>query len=91
MYGEMFNYKINLDDNAKDAAKIAFDVLSDGNDYFDYEMFQDAKAKNPLLLEWLDEPESLVKQSQNRKKEIKIEEFEAYHKQVVQTVKDLET
>lgn len=65
MYGEMFNYKINLDDNAKQAAKVAFDILSDGNDFFDFEMFESAKESNPLLLEWLDEPESMMKQSQN--------------------------
>lgn len=61
MYGEMFNYKINLDENAKNAAKAAFAILSDGKDQFDFEMFEDAKRKHPLLLEWLDEPESMIK------------------------------
>lgn len=63
MYAEMFNYKINLDDSAKSAAKTAFNILSGGADYFDFEMFESAKNEHPLLLEWLEEPEALMKQS----------------------------
>lgn len=35
-----------------------------------------------MLLEWLDEPESMMKQSQNRVKSVDIKDFEEYHKQV---------
>jgi len=40
MYGEIFNYKILVDQQqAKNAAKTAFEVLAGGNDYFDFLMF----------------------------------------------------
>lgn len=36
MYGEIFNYKISLDESSKNAAKQAFEILADGNEYFDF-------------------------------------------------------
>ena len=42
------------------------------------------------MLEWLDEPDSMMKESLNRPKSITIEKFDDYHKQVLQIVKNLE-
>ena len=64
MYCEMFNYKIQIDDSSKEAARQAFKILSrDECDYFDFEMFKACKQEYPMLLEWLDEPESMMKAS----------------------------
>ena len=40
------------------------------------------------MLEWLDEPDSMMKESLNRPKLIPIEKFDDYHKQVLQIVKN---
>ena len=53
-------------------------------------MFLEAKLKNPMLLEWLDEPESLIKHSQNQVKTVSIEALSEYHTQVVKTIRELE-
>jgi hypothetical protein len=54
-------------------------------------MFQEAKLKNPIFLEWLDEPESLIKHSQNQVKTVSMEAFSDYHTQVVNTIRQLES
>lgn len=40
MYGEMFNYKVVIDDAAKSSAKKGFNIISQGNESFDFQMFE---------------------------------------------------
>jgi len=47
MYGQLFNYKVEIDDAAKTSAKKAFNVISDGNESFDFQMFEKARLDNP--------------------------------------------
>lgn len=61
MYGEMFNYKVNIDETDKNSAKQTFNIISQGAESFDFALFEKAKSENPQLLEWIDEPENYLK------------------------------
>jgi hypothetical protein len=53
-------------------------------------MFEKTKRDYPEMLEWLDEPEAMMKSNQDRPDSISYKDFEKYHKQVLATVKLLE-
>jgi hypothetical protein len=44
MYGQLFNFKVNIDAADKANARNAFNTIAQGAESFDFEMFQAAKA-----------------------------------------------
>ena len=59
MYGQLFNFKVNIDAADKANARNTFNTIAQGAESFDFEKFQTAKAQNPELLEWMDETNQL--------------------------------
>jgi hypothetical protein len=75
MYGEMFNYKVVIDDAARSSAKKGFNIISQGNDSFDFQMFEKARVDHPQLLEWIDEPEHYIQANSTHPDYIRFSDF----------------
>lgn len=43
------------------ATQQAFLVIAEGTTLFDFKMFERTRESNPELLEWIEEPESFIK------------------------------
>ena len=90
MYGEMFNYKVEIDESNRESARSAFNVISQGGETFGFDMFEKARVEHPQLLEWIDEPENYIKQNTTHPDFIRYSDFQKYHKSVLAYVKELE-
>ena len=53
LYSEALQTKLNYDEAV---IRQAFDQISKGEEEFNFEDFEDAKAKNPQLFDWIEQP-----------------------------------
>ena len=84
MYGELMNLKIEYNQQMHQATQQAFSVIADGTTSFDFKMFERTRESNPELLEWIEEPESFIKnQIEGQPQHIQFEAFQKYHEEVL--------
>jgi hypothetical protein len=79
-----------MDEDTKHMAQETFNIISGGAPYFDLAMFTAAKTKDPDLLDWLNEPEHLVKAAAKHSVNVPYGTLEKYHKSVLLYVHELE-
>ena len=60
MYSEFIHVKVEHTAEFKEQSKQSFDVIAQGAESFDLQMFIKAKQENEEMLEWINEPELLL-------------------------------
>jgi hypothetical protein len=59
-------------------------VIAESTTSFDFKMFERTRESNPELLEWIEEPESFIKnQMESQPKQISFDAFQKYHSEVL--------